>query len=120
VPFLFALLIAHAVARLPKAPITVSNVLGSNQDTPIDIEPARIDFGFDPIGLDSGLRLALDAYGPKQSRRVERPLADEGDQRLARDCRLIVRYLIGCEPTNELIERYCAAMQMKFLKSRCR
>src|SRR5258706_4438658 len=33
VPFTIALRIARVVSRLPKAPITVSNVLGSNQDT---------------------------------------------------------------------------------------
>lgn len=55
VPFAVALAIARVVSRLPRPPITVSNVLGSNQDTRIDIGPARRDFGFDPIGLAPGL-----------------------------------------------------------------
>jgi NADH dehydrogenase len=59
VPLGIALQIARVVARIPKAPITVSNVLGSNQDTQIDIAPARRDFGFAPISLDAGLKFVL-------------------------------------------------------------
>src|SRR5579859_2469705 len=46
IPFGLSLLEARvATTLLPKPPITISNVLGSNQDTNIDIEPARRDFG---------------------------------------------------------------------------
>jgi nucleoside-diphosphate-sugar epimerase len=113
VPFTIALWIARAVARLPKAPITVSNVLGSNQDTLIDIGPARRDFGFDPLGLDAGLKIAVDTNGHGQAAIENRPVQPENDIQLARDCRVISCYLIDREPTNDLIERYCAAMRLR-------
>lgn len=60
IPFWLALLGARVVSRiLPNPPITVSNVLGSNQDTAIDIGPARRDFGFEPLDLDTGIRAVL-------------------------------------------------------------
>jgi NADH dehydrogenase len=60
VPFPVALTAAGVLARLlPRPPVTVSNVLGSNQDTHIDITPARRDFGFDPLQLDVGIKRAL-------------------------------------------------------------
>ncbi len=60
VPFGLALLAARVLAGLlPKPPITVSNVLGSNQDAEIDIGPARKDLDFDPIDFESGLRRVL-------------------------------------------------------------
>lgn len=113
VPFTIALWIARVVARLPRAPITVSNVLGSNQDTRIDIGPARREFGFDPLGLDAGLNIVLDANSHGQTAIENRPAATESDVQLARDCRVISFYLIGREATNDLIERYCAAMRLR-------
>jgi NADH dehydrogenase len=117
VPFTIALWIARVVARLPKAPITVSNVLGSNQDTRIDIGPARREFGFDPLGLDAGLHIVVDANGHGQTAIENRPATTESDVQLARDCKVISLYLIGREPTNDLIERYCAAMRLRVLAS---
>ncbi len=88
IPVGLALFIANIVAKLlPKPPITVSNVLGSNQNTDIDIEPARRDFGFNPVGLDAGLKRVLDD-----------PEA----------CRL-ARYLLGVTPSRELQTRYATA-----------
>ena len=56
-PFGLALLLARVAVRvLPRAPLSVSNVLGSNQPLPIDLAPARRDFGFSPRTLDEGLR----------------------------------------------------------------
>lgn len=113
VPFTIALWVARAVARLPKAPITVSNVLGSNQDTRIDIGPARRDFGFDPLGLDAGLRIVLNASRHEQTAIGNRQAPTDSDLQMERDCRLISGYLIGREPTIDLIERYCAAIRLK-------
>jgi len=113
VPFTIALWIARAVARLPKAPITVSNVLGSNQDTRIDIGPARMDFGFDPLGLDAGLRIVINENGREKEAIGNRPAPTDGDLQMARDCSVICTYLVGCEPTNDLVERYCAAIRLK-------
>ena len=60
IPFGLALAAAQLGTRLvSRCPITVSNVLGSNQDVPIDIEPARRDFGFNPLDFDTGLKAVL-------------------------------------------------------------
>jgi len=60
IPFSIALTAARvATALLSHPPITVSNVLGSNQNVPIDNEPARRDFGFDPLDFDTGLNAAM-------------------------------------------------------------
>src|SRR5579862_8368436 len=60
VPLGVALLAARlAVMVLPNPPITVSNVLGSNQDTDIDIGPARQDWDFNPMDLATGLKRVL-------------------------------------------------------------
>lgn len=100
-PFGLSLLAARAAAALlPSAPITVSNVLGSNQDTAIDIGPARRELGFAPRDFASGLALALG--GSARTPRAETlSLADEG--------RVFARYLLGVEPADELVERYAAA-----------
>jgi NADH dehydrogenase len=60
VPFSMALLAARILAALlPRPPITVSNVLGSNQNTPLDIGPAKRDLGFEPLDFESGLKKVL-------------------------------------------------------------
>ena len=62
IPFSVALAMAEIATRiLPHCPITVSNVLGSNQTVPIDIEPARRDFGFAPMDFNTGLAKCLKA-----------------------------------------------------------
>jgi hypothetical protein len=69
-PCSLSLMIAKiAVKILKQPPITVSNVLGSNQNTDIDINPARLDFGFDPMDLDKGLKLTLgkNTYPPESN-----------------------------------------------------
>jgi nucleoside-diphosphate-sugar epimerase len=60
IPFAISLWTARVLTALWQGcPITVSNVLGSNQNTDIDIGPARRDFGFKPISLDEGLAMIL-------------------------------------------------------------
>lgn len=96
IPFSVSLLAARVVTKLlPKPPITVSNVLGSNQNTDINIAPARQDFGFNPMPLNDGLRLV---FG-------ELPAESE----LAQDFLIIARHLLGVEPSHALALRYDAA-----------
>jgi hypothetical protein len=82
---------------LPRPPITVSNVLGSNQSSDIDIGPARQDFGFAPIDLERGLALVLSAP----------PRSDHAT--LSEEAKLFAKYLLDVEPSQELISRYIAA-----------
>src|SRR5262249_19089452 len=117
VPFGLALWVARVAALIPKAPITVSNVLGSNQDTRIDTTPARVDFAFDPMGLDAGLDLVIAARGGREQERCDGERHREGISHWTQDCRLISHYLIDREPTGDLIERYCAAMKMNMSSS---
>jgi len=106
VPLTVALTLARLMARLPKAPITVSNVLGSNQDTHIDIGPAQTDFGFEPRPLEPGLRAVAAALASRSE-------SSGGDESWASECRLLCRYLIDCEPTADLIARYRAGVRLK-------
>jgi NADH dehydrogenase len=56
VPYTMSMLIARiGAALLPRPPITVSNVLGSNQQIVVDTEAPRRDFGFAPIDLHTGM-----------------------------------------------------------------
>jgi NADH dehydrogenase len=106
IPFSISLLAARALAALlSNPPITVSNVLGSNQDTGIDIGPARRDFGFDPIGLDEGIRRVLAAPGPPGA---GPGTTGRGEDRAA-EGRLFGCYMLGSVPPPELIDRYAAA-----------
>jgi nucleoside-diphosphate-sugar epimerase len=99
IPFGLALLLARVATKLlPNPPITVSNVLGSNQDTDIDITPARRDFGFEPVGLDDGLRRVLGGAQPLTP-----------DRELTQESAMIARYLLGVEPPRELHDRYATA-----------
>jgi uncharacterized protein YbjT (DUF2867 family) len=112
VPFGVALRIAGVAASLPKPPITVSNVLGSNQDTDIDIEPARRDFGFEPRPLDAALEIVATAFAGERAPAAARTPgpADTDTASWARECSILCRYLIDCEPSAGLIERYRAAV----------
>jgi NADH dehydrogenase len=112
VPFSLALCLAQVLSRLPRAPITVSNVLGSNQDTHIDIAAARRDFDFDPIGLDVGLQRVIGS--PAESVRSDPSVVPEDDPQWAGDCQLICRYLIDRDATSDVVERYRMAMRLKF------
>ena len=106
IPFGLALWAARILVALwPKCPITVSNVLGSNQNTEVNIEPARKDFGFDPISLNEGLAIVLGA-----SRAGSRNSADQNTA----DFKLIARYLIDADPPAELANRYVAAHRELF------
>src|SRR5262249_34972869 len=91
------------------------NVLGSNQDTHIDIGPACRDFGFEPRPLDAALELVVAVFGHKPTPDVarERDPAEPDIASWSRECSLFCRYLVGCEPTAELIERYRLAVGMK-------
>ena len=60
IPFAIALMMARILCRvMPHPPITVSNVLGSNQCVPMDTNPARRDFGFAPLDFQTGLKVVL-------------------------------------------------------------
>jgi hypothetical protein len=78
----------------------MSNVLGSNQNTNIDIGPARRDFGFQPIDFSSGL-----------SRVLRSATVDE--RVLAAESVVIAQYLIGQTPSSELQDRYAAACRAR-------
>ena len=106
IPFGLALFGIRALSRLlPKLPITVSNVLGSNQNTDIDIGPARRDFGFSPLDLNTGLQLALKNSGVSHG--AVDPVA--GADQLSLDSCILARYLLNVELPRELQYRYAAA-----------
>ena len=114
IPFSVALIIAKFVAKISsQPPITVSNVLGSNQDTKIDINPARKDFGFEPIDLATGFRIIFENI----QKNIEQKSAGENEskynlsnrERLKLESVLISKYLIDCIPPKELTERYVNA-----------
>jgi nucleoside-diphosphate-sugar epimerase len=106
IPFEIGLFAVRVLSSLvPKAPITASNVLGSNQNTDIDIGPARRDFGFNPLGLDTGFRLVLS--NDRVSHRAVKSAADR--EELALDSCILARYLLDVEPPRELQYRYAAA-----------
>jgi hypothetical protein len=107
VPLSVSLRIAGLAARLPKPPITLSNVLGSNQDTCIDITPARRDFRFEPRPLDAAFEIVVATCRREQAHDA----ADAASW--TRDCSLLSRYLIGCEPSAGLVERYRSAVDNK-------
>jgi len=114
IPFTISLLAAQILAALlPSPPVTVSNVLGSNQDTHIDISPARIDFGFDPVDLDTGLRRVLSAGTLAACVNTGKPRRSENE--LAAECVVLARYLVGQEPTREIVDRYIAANRILLL-----
>jgi len=61
VPVVAGLAAAHVRARLREAPaVTVSNVLGSTQNTHCDPGPARVELDVTPVGLAAGLERMLD------------------------------------------------------------
>lgn len=60
IPFRLSLAMAHVVAAiLPNPPIRPDNVLGSNQETQIDIRPMLRDLVEHPIPLRDGTRLTI-------------------------------------------------------------
>lgn len=103
IPFGMALMGVSLLKRLwPGAPITVSNVLGSNQTVSIDIGPARRDFGFDPVGLTAGLHRSIHGAAEGGGRSL---LGEEGHA-LAAESRMLAKYLLCVDPPRELQERY--------------
>ena len=100
VPVALALPIVRLVRRFwPRAPISVSNVLGSTQDTALDLGPASRDFAFTPCALARGLD---EVFGT----------AD--DRAWRAEARLFARYILGVEPTPELRDRYITAARRLF------
>jgi len=112
IPFGIALLAARILAALlPEPPITVSNVLTSNQNIDIDISPARTDFGFNPLNIDIGLKKVLGegSYPVTSGASTLSTAQPRGDAELAAECLVFARYLLGKRPPQELVERYIAA-----------
>jgi hypothetical protein len=102
VPVPMALALARVLTRVrANPPLTVSNVLGSNQETGIDIGPARRDFGFDPMSLDSGLQSIFAARA-------------HTDASLRAEAARFSRYLLRREPTQAITERYVEAHRRFF------
>jgi hypothetical protein len=93
-------MMARIAARVfSRPPLSVSNVLGSNQPIPIDPEPARRDFGFNPITLEAGLR---------------RMAASWEDAAQAEEARHFARYLIDEDIDDEILQRYLLAVRELF------
>jgi uncharacterized protein YbjT (DUF2867 family) len=95
--------LAMLLTKLPKSPLTRSNVLGSAQDIPMDIEPFRRDF---PVSLRSfaqGLHEAL----------AETPKAHD-PQEILEEALFLLKYVRsatgGWKPSREDAERYLRAV----------
>jgi NADH dehydrogenase len=110
IPFLLALTGARfASVLLAHPPFTVSNVLGSNQDTNIDIHPASTDFGFSPITLDAGLA-RLDWRRQTDAQVEPAPVPQSPEQAdLLREAQVLSEHLLGRAASSELCRRYCEA-----------
>jgi hypothetical protein len=116
IPLPVALFVARAAAALlPRPPITVSNVLGSNQDTGIRIETAAIELGFEPLPLDAGLELVHQrSQSGTQTDLPQAARADRPDEEiLGKEAAAIARYLLRCAPPPELVGRYIEAHQLR-------
>ena len=110
IPFGVSLLAAKCLSTLlARPPITVSNVLGSNQDTQLDVTPAKMDLGWDPIDFETGLKKVLSVELPGK-----REVSPPDDAELAAECVRLTHYLIGQDPAPELVDRYMAANRMLF------
>ncbi|MDM0113748.1 NAD-dependent epimerase/dehydratase family protein [Variovorax sp. J22R133] len=102
VPLPVSLAMASLLARLMKSPpITRSNVLGSNQDTQIDIGPAQRDLDFAPLNLEDGFARLFPAQ--------------DDSQVLAQEARVLARYLVGANPSPEVVQRYVDAHRQLLL-----
>jgi nucleoside-diphosphate-sugar epimerase len=112
IPFSVALPAVKILTAIwTKCPITVSNVLGSNQNTDVNIGAARADFGFDPMPLDQGLDLVL--------RRERNGAGEERNDSLGRDFKLITEYLLDTIPSPSSTMRFVAAHQMLLGRQYC-
>jgi len=117
IPFGIAVMAAKVlVAILPKSPVTVSNVLGSNQNTNINTGPAIADLGFHPLDFDCGLRKVLGETELTQAvdgpGRKEEQYPAPADADLSAECLVFTRYLIDQAPPKELVDRYIAASRV--------
>jgi predicted dehydrogenase/nucleoside-diphosphate-sugar epimerase len=70
--------LALSIARLgglimPRPPVTQDNVLGVTQETQVDLEPARRDLDFRPIGFEEGLRRARPTVSSRLGARGDEP-----------------------------------------------
>lgn len=100
-PVWLSLWIAHACRfLLSKPPLTVSNVLGSAVDVPMDTRPLHEDLpGLTPRHFDDGLR---EIFGP-------------APEKAAMEARALLRYALSSvghwEPADADIQRYRAALR---------
>jgi nucleoside-diphosphate-sugar epimerase len=103
VPYVLSLWLARASsAVLRRPPISVSNVLGSNQELVIDSAPARRELDFRPVPLAQGIQ------------RMSGGTTDEPvDVTVAAEARRLARYLWGEELPAELQARYAAAVAQR-------
>ncbi|MBE2212768.1 MAG: NAD(P)H-binding protein [Opitutaceae bacterium] len=83
----------------PRAPISVSNVLGSTQDTAIDPAPALRDLAFAPRPLARGLH---EVFG------------SASDRAWHAEARALAHHLLHVEPSPELRDRYIEAARHLF------
>ena len=115
IPFGISMAIAWILSKITsRPPITISNVLGSNQNTNIDINPAIRDFGFNPLPFKKGLKAVL--YSILKQKATRSPVKanfykTDFDQRLKNESVLIAKYLIGSHLPKELSDRYVSANQ---------
>jgi len=110
IPFSIALPAVKILTAIwTKCPITVSNVLGSNQNTDVNIRAARADFGFDPMPLDQGLDSVL---------RRERKSKERNDN-LGWDFELITAYLLDTIPSQSSTVRFVTAHQTLLGRQHC-
>lgn len=100
VPVALALPVVRLLrAAWPGAPISVSNVLGSTQDTGLDLEPARRDLHFTPRTLAEGLPQVF---------------GSAADRAWRAEARCLARHLLRTEISAELRERYVTAARQLF------
>ena len=98
VPVPIALALARLLALvLQSPPLTQSNVLGSNQDTAIDIASTRQVLSWAPLPLDQGLRRVF----PRDHAAENAMLWDEAGA--------LGRYLVGADVHPEMRARYVEA-----------
>lgn len=113
IPLSLSMVVAKVLTKImSRPPITVSNILGSNQDTEIDIAPAQKDFGFNPISFKEGLKVVLNAIPKPNSPESTEYLNDDrlnDDRELKEEAVLITKYLLDYSPTEELCKRYIEA-----------
>ena len=112
IPYNLALVAVKALATVcAQPPITVSNVLGSNQNTAMDLLTMQRDLALHTIDLRTGLELIFHSRASSHGLPNSPPvgLAAQEVAALRREARSITRYLLNAEPAEQLIERYVRA-----------